>query len=405
MQARWDRTIKRLMLALALTCALGWLFKAQCAPGGWTGSEQYSTGCYSDAVPFWGGRGVAAGEVPYLQGRLEYPVLTGGLIWIEGGVTRLLFGGQANAFHFLAIVTLVNALLAALLLWLFWREGMEPRRLWAWALAPPLVLYVGHNWDLLAVSFAVGAMLLARRAEPVKSAALAGLGMAAKLFPVLLLPLLGLAALFRRNLVLAVMIGVAAVAAFALVNAPIALAAYQNWSEFYRFSGERSGTAASIWEILGTSGMWPTSIADRNVYSALAFLAGAAAIIGFGWRRHNARLWILFTPLLAWFLLTNKVYSPQFDLWLYPMLLMTAPRLRPVALFVVGDVAAYFAEFWWFASTDGVWPYVVTPGWIAAAAALRGAAMVWLIVECVRLEAPGWLSRTASAPAADRTET
>ena len=401
MQARWNPTIKRLMLALALTCALGWLFKAECAPGGWTNSEQYSTGCYSDAVPFWGGRGVAAGEVPYLEARMEYPVLTGGLVWIEGGITRALFGAQANAMHFLGIVTLVNALLAALILWLLWREGMEQRRLWAWALAPPLVLYVGHNWDLLAISFAVGAMLLARRADPVRSAALAGLGMAAKLFPVLLLPLLGLSALARRNLVLAVLVGVAAVAAFALVNGPVALAAYENWSEFYRFSGERSGTAASVWEILGTSGIWPTGIKDRNFWSALAFLAGAAAILGFGWRRHSDRLWLLFTPLLAWFLLTNKVYSPQFDLWLYPMLLMTAPRLRPVALFVVGDIAAYFAEFWWFASNDGVWPYFVTPGWIAAAAALRAVAIFWLIADCVRLDAPAWLTRTATAPAGD----
>jgi uncharacterized membrane protein len=395
----WDRTIKRLMLALALTCALGWLFKTQCAPGGWTNSEQYSTGCYSDAVPFWTARGVAAGEMPYLQARMEYPVLTGALIWAEGVVTRMLFGAQANAMHFLGVVTLVNALLAALVLWLLWREGMEVRRLWAWALAPPLVLYVGHNWDLLAVTFAVAAMLIARRADPVRSAALAGLGMAAKLYPVLLLPLLGLGALFGRKLVLAIAIGAAAVAAWAVVNLPVALAAFANWSEFYRFSGERSGTAASVWEILGQSGVWPTTTADRNIYSALAFLAGAAAIVAFGWRRHGERLWVLFTPLLAWFLLTNKVYSPQFDLWLYPMLLMTAPRLRPVALFVAGDIAAYFAEFWWFASNDGVWPYGVTSGWIAAAAALRAVAIVWLIVECVRLEAPEWLSRTASAPA------
>jgi len=395
---RWDRQLKRLMLALALTCALGWLFKAECAPGGWTGDEQYSTGCYSDAVPFWSGRGVAAGEIPYLQARMEYPVLTGALIWVEGGVTRL-FGENANAMTFLGIVTLVNALLAGLILWMLWRAGMDERRLWAWACAPPLILYVGHNWDLLAISFAVGALLMARQAKPVQSAALAGLGMAAKLFPVLLLPLLGLPALFRRNLILATLAGAAAIAAWAAVNLPVALAAFENWSEFYRFSGERSGTAASVWEILGQSFGWPISIPDRNSWSLALFVAGAAAIIGFGWRRHGERLWVLFTPLLAWFLLTNKVYSPQFDLWLYPMLLMTVPRLRPVALFVVGDIAAYFAEFWWFASNDHAWPYSVTPGWIAVAALIRAVAMIWIIVECVRRDAPEWISRTATVPA------
>src|SRR5690349_17760130 len=109
---------------------------------------------------------------------MEYPVLTGALIWVEGGVTRL-FGDNANAMTFLGIVTLVNALLAGLILWMLWRAGMDERQLWAWACAPPLILYVGHNWDLLAIAFAVAAMLMARQAMPVQSAALAGLGMAA----------------------------------------------------------------------------------------------------------------------------------------------------------------------------------------------------------------------------------
>jgi uncharacterized membrane protein len=395
-----DPTLKRLMLALALTCAAGLLFKTHCAPGGWTQSEQYSTGCYSDAVPFWTGRGVAAGEMPYLQAQMEYPVLTGALIWVEGGITRGLFGARANAMHFLIVVTLVNALLAGLILWLMWRAGVAEERLWGWALAPPLVLYVGHNWDLLAIVFAVGALLWARAGKTVQAGAAAGLGMAAKLFPVLMLPLLGLGALFGsgeawlRRLLLAAAMSVAAVAAWAAVNLPVAALAFENWSQFYTFSSERSGTAASVWEILGNSGIWPTGTPDRNLYAGLLFLIGAAAIVGAGWRQHHARLWILFTPLLGWFLLTNKVYSPQFDLWLYPMLLMTAPRLRPVGLFVAGDVFAYFAEFWWFASTEAAWPYGVTPGWIAVAAAIRAGAILWLIADAVRLPAPGWVTRS-----------
>jgi uncharacterized membrane protein len=213
---------------------------------------------------------------------------------------------------------------------------------------------------------------------------------------VLLLPLLGLQALasatWAERLRRGFAVTVAAVAAWALVNLPVALAAPENWSEFYRFSSERAGTAASVWELLAWGAQWSTSIPERNLYAALAFLAGAAAILGFGWRRHQARLWVLFTPLLAWFMLTNKVYSPQFDLWLYPMLLMTAPRLRPVAIFTVAGIAAYFAEFWWFAGMEGASPSA-TPGDIAFAAAIRAAAMVWLIVDAVRRDPPAWLDR------------
>lgn len=408
MPRAWNRTLTRLMLVLALTCTLGWLFKVHCTAGGWTGAEQYTTGCYSDAMPFWGGRGVSAGEIPYFQARIEYPVLTGALIWIEGVFTRLIFGPGASAPHFLTIVTLANALLAGWVLRLFWNAGMDDRRLWAWAAAPPLILYVGHNWDMLAVVLAVAATLAAREGRLVKSAALGGLGLAAKLYPVLLLPLLGLQALlgegWRRwmaRVPLAAAVTAAAVGAWALVNLPVAAFAFDYWSEFYRFSSERAGTAASIWEILGAQAGWYSSIAERNLYAGLLFLAGAAVIIGFGWQRHQARLWMLFTPLLAWFMLTNKVYSPQFDLWLYPLLLLTAPRLRAVVLFVVAGIAAYFAEFWWFAGMEGAWPSATT-GHIAIFAAIRAAAMFWLIADAVRFDPPAWLTTPAEPKSGQR---
>jgi uncharacterized membrane protein len=400
-----DRRVRILFLALALTCMSGWLFKTHCTPGGWTESEQYTSGCYSDAVPFWTAREVDKGKIPYFQTRMEYPVLTGAAIWLEGGATRLLLGRHANASHFLGAVTLVNALLAFLVLWMFWRAGMDRARLWAWALAPPLVLYLGHNWDMLAVSFAVAAMLLARQGRLVRAAATAGLGVAAKLYPILLLPMLGLAALFeagrgwRQRFIRAASLSGAAVGAWLLVNLPVALLAPENWSEFYRFSQERGGTAAAIWEVLVNMGWLFTWAEQRNGLSALLFCTGAAVIVGLGWRRHCGQPWVLFAPVLAWFLLTSKVWSPQFDLWLYPMLLLTAPRLWPVGLFVLGDIGAYFVEFWWFAGNEGAWP-AATYTHIALAAAFRATAMLWLIADAVRLYPPEWIGRAPIREAA-----
>lgn len=387
-----------LWFALALTCLAGWAFKAHCVPGGWRGAEQYTTGCYSDVVPFWLGREVASGRLPYLETRMEYPVLTGTQIWAEGRFARLMFGPKAGDGHFLAVVAAANAALAALVLRMFISAGLDRARLWAWALAPPLVLYLGHNWDMAAVTLAVAAMLLAHRGRMAAAAAAAGLGAAAKLFPVLLLPLIGLSALFareamwRERILRATAVSAAATAAWGLVNLPIALAAPENWSEFYRFSQERAGTAASSWEVLSHLGWWTTGIAERNGYAALLFLGGMGAIVAIGWRAHRERIWVLATPVLAWFMLTNKVYSPQFDLWLYPLLLMTAPRLLPVALFTLAGVGAYFAEFWWFAGMEGATP-AAAYSHIAAAAGLRAAAMLWLIAESVLRPPPRWIAR------------
>jgi uncharacterized membrane protein len=392
----WRNTA--LWLALVLTCSAGWLFKGHCVPGGWTDGEQYTTGCYNDVMPFWHARQVADGKIPYFQTPMEYPVLTGAQIWAEGGATRLLFGPKARNWHFLGVVVIVNAWLATQILKWFLAAGMDTRRLWAWALAPPLILYVGHNWDMAATALAIGAMLLARDGRLAAAAAAAGLGAAAKLFPVLVLPLIGFSALFgdarpwRQRLLRAAGLSAAAIGAWGVVNLPVALFAPDNWSEFYRFSQQRPGTVAATWDVFGHLGWWSTNIAERNLYAPIAFVLGFALILGVGWRKHRMHLWVLFTPVLAWFMLTNKVYSPQFDLWLYPLLLMTAPRLWPIIWFVLGDIAAYFAEFWWLGGMEQAWP-ATTPTQVAIAAGFRAAAMLWIIGECVLREPPAWLVR------------
>ncbi|WP_294189484.1 hypothetical protein [uncultured Sphingomonas sp.] len=390
--------------ALALTCLAGLAFKLHCGAY-WLGAEQYTTGCYSDAVPFWGLRGVAAGQVPYFQARMEYPVLTGALIWVEGLVARVLGLGRPDAADFLTAVWLGNTAFAYLILHLMRRAGIGRLRQYAWALAPPLVLYVAHNWDLLAGSLAVAAVLAASRGQDVRATALAALGGAAKLFPLLLLPLLGLGALCRRgstlgsNVARAALLVLAALAAWGAVNLPVAATAFTNWSEFYAFSNQRSGTAASVWELANTFNWYPTDIPARNRLALIAFFVGAAAIVLAGWRRHAAHLWVLFTPVLAWFLLTNKVWSPQFDLWMWPLLVLTGTRARPLALFLLGDLLAYFTEFWLFAGLEGAWPSATQVD-VATAAAIRGVAVLWIIWAAVRDPAPAWINRITPPRAA-----
>jgi len=388
-----------LLAVTAATCALGWLFKAHCAfDGQWGNLEFYETGCYSDAYPFWRMRHLAEGAIPYFDGPIEYPVLTGLLIFLEQRWTFLLFGRDAGDPDFLFVVSLANSALALLVTRQLWLLRLPAGRLWAWALAPPLVLYVGHNWDMLAVALAMGAFVAAERGQPVRACVYAALGTAAKLFPVLLLPLFALRRLAQGRIAEVTVLAAAAIAVWLAVNMPVALLAYDNWWEFYRFSSERAGTRASLWDLALYYGLFDAGIPARNLLSFVAFAAGLGSILWFGWKRAGDRLWLLAAPVLLWFLLTGKVYSPQFDLWAYPFVLVTARRWQPVALFVAGDIAAYFTELWYFAGLEGGFPAVPMEA-ILAAALVRAGAMLWLIADALRLPPPAWLERSTPAPA------
>jgi uncharacterized membrane protein len=51
--------------------------------------------------------------------------------------------------------------------------------------------------------------------------------------------------------------------------------------------------------------------------------------------------------IVAGFLLVNKVYSPQYVLWLLPLAVMARPRWRDQIIWQAGEVL-YFASVWWY---------------------------------------------------------
>lgn len=68
------------------------------------------------------------------------------------------------------------------------------------------------------------------------------------------------------------------------------------------------------------------------------------------WRiaeRRKLPLWTLCFPLLALLLLTSKVYSPQYSLWLIPWFPLVLPQQRLFVAFVLTDLFAFATEFLW----------------------------------------------------------
>jgi len=230
------------------------------------------------------------------------------------------------------------------------------RALWV-ALAPTMLLYAFMNWDLLAVALATAATVAYLWRRDVWAGALLGLGAAAKVYPALLvIPFV--AGRFRsREPERATYLTWSAVGGWLAVNVPFALLAPNGWWEFFRFNSARPADWDSVWFIACHRATGAFSCGHTgliNVASAALFVALVAVV----WRWKALRdpgfaRWTLGFPILVLFLLSNKVYSPQYGLWLLPWFALAVPGARWFVAFEVTDVLVFVTRFSWFGELSG----------------------------------------------------
>ena len=166
-----------------------------------------------------------------------------------------------------------------------------------------------------------------------------------------------------------------------LVNLPALLLAPAALASFWEFNAGRTGDLGSIWYVL--------SLADRpvpnlNLVSFGLFALGClgiAVLIIVAPRR--PRFGAMAFLVMAAFLLTNKVYSPQYMLWLLPFVILARPRWRDWMIFTAGELI-YWVAIWWHlggllapgdSSADRIY-------WLAVLTRL--ATQIWIVVLVVR---------------------
>jgi hypothetical protein len=247
------------LLFTVLVLSVAWAKQAPCADGDWSGSKQYTHLCYNDAVPLFGIHGLATGEVPYLDSAVEYPVLSGGLMQLAAVIGRGYDGLAAGGGLLPESVPVqtyyvVTCLLLSVLALVVTRGvlGLTGRRPWDAAmvgLSPVLLFYAFTNWDLLAVALTTLGMWAWARQRPVVAGVLLGLGIAAKLYPVLVLGVLFVLCLRAGRLRPWWTTAVTAGVAWLVVDLPIAVLAPQNWARFFELNGTRPANPESIWAI------------------------------------------------------------------------------------------------------------------------------------------------------------
>jgi uncharacterized membrane protein len=379
-------------LGLVLACLCGTLLvgavqKAPCAGGHWEDGRQYRLACYTDIVPLFGTEQLAGGRLPYLDACApsqsncdEYPVLTMYFMRVAGWLS----GDHPEPFFWVdALLLSMCAALTAACIYL-----MDARRAVWFALAPSLALEVFVNWDMLAVALAAAATLAFLRRRDGWAGFLLGLGIAAKLFPGLLLVPFAAERLRGRQPDRAILLWWSAAATWLAVNLPFASRGLPGWWEFFRFNGARSADWDSGWYILcrhvsacHRSGGVPTNLINL---SSIVLLIALGSWVWMAKRRREPDFprWQLAFPILVLFLLVGKVYSPQFSLWLLPWLVLVLPGPRRFLAFETADLAVFLTRFSFFGDLTGVGGL---PEWVfETAVVIRAGVLIWCVVAWVR---------------------
>ena len=361
------------------------------------GGKPYSALCYTDITALYYARGLRDGQIPYLDSALEYPVLTGGLLELARRI-MMLFGGQSQpglddeavrnaAEIFFGVNAVLLFVLFAVAVFAHLRLS-RPQDALMIAVSPAIITTGLINWDGLVVALTALALLAWARGRPVWTGVLIGLGVAAKLYPAFLLLPLGVLCLRAGRWRAFFATVAAAVVAWLVVDVPVYLANPGNWLHFWQYnSSGRGADLGSVWYALqlmgspvpGLSTVWLTALAVG--YLAIAVLLLAAPV-----RPRFAQGAFL---VVAWFLVVNVVYSPQYVLWLLPLLVLARPRWVDWVVFSAAETF-YYLFIWFF--LDGV---ITTPGtdqarlyWVAIF--VRVGVQLWL---CGRVVADLWRPR------------
>jgi hypothetical protein len=294
--------------------------------------------CGSDIGRLYEARGIDRTHAPFFDRDLEYPPLTGLVMYAAGYPFE-----QGLRSRFL-VNALILTTLAAVTTWLLWKRYGEAAK--RWAFAPPLFMHGLTNWDLLAVAPATIGLLRWESGAALWAGVLLGAGAAAKLFPALYVPLLAASCIPRKRTRRAAELIAGAAGGFAVCAISVYAAAPDSLRHFLHFHGDRLPSRGTFWFYVfrkPSMDVWVRRELMVDISTIVPDVLVGAAVVVLTWYVARRRLAPLAACGLATivFILTNKIYSPQYDLWLVPFLVMLPVRTKLVVHFYVASALVF----------------------------------------------------------------
>jgi uncharacterized membrane protein len=326
--------------------------------------KQYKYFCYTDVLALYYAEGLNEGQVPYADHQVEYPVLTGAFMGVLGLPVHSLGQQQTidnpgQTFYDLNAVVLSAFGIAAVAATL----AVRRRRPWdaaMFAAAPALFVSATVNWDLFCVGLAAISITFWARRRPLLAGLFLGLATAAKFYPVLILGALLVLCLRTGKWKEALATFGVGAGTWLAINVPVAVLYWDAWVKFWDFNSQRGIDWGTLWYIGAHfprgSGQYGFPFfqnldtdpehATLNVLYLGLFLICCVGILIVGLTAPiPPRLAQLAFLIVAAFLITGKVWSQQYVLWLIPLAVLARPRWGAFLAWQAAEVL-YFVSFY-----------------------------------------------------------
>jgi uncharacterized membrane protein len=320
------RVNTRVIVLLAILAALLSFAKfSHCEETVWAGPDQYIHACYSDLPALFSDRAFGKGEWAFSGGdkAVEYPVLQGVVMWATAKVSP---AGPVGYFNLSAFLIALLFIASSLLIYRMKRENSL-----IYILAPTGILALFINWDLWAIVPTLLAIYWFDRKRELASAAALGLAIATKFFPiVLLLPVL-IIFIRRHEIKEGIKYLTISLGTFVAINIPFALTTPAGWWRFYDLNLHREADWGSLWYALSVFGI---NLNHVNYLSILTLLIGVMVVAIFLLQTREI-LTLAESSIFIFILLmtVSKVYSPQYVLWLTPLVVLALRDKRDLTWF------------------------------------------------------------------------
>ncbi len=273
-------------------------------------------------------------RVPYVHKAIEYPVLTGLYMWLAAALTH----GVREYFLVSSIGLWICTAGSVLVLW-----SWSHRAAWLLSVCPLVFVYALLNWDIFAIFLMLLGWRQYRRGRYGSAGAWLAAGTFAKLYPAFLLVFV-LVELARRSRdgdgtvtrqAVVKFVGWAAAVSL-VINVPFMVLNFANWSLFFGFNADRSEQDGLLFWLRLLNHLSTRAAAVVLVVVVVAFVAvGVVAV----WR--GAEVCRVTAMVFAGFLLVQKVYSPQYTLWLFVFALLAEWQVWTLVLLTAGGLYDY----------------------------------------------------------------